>query len=85
MSSPSTTALPRWVTIARDVISYLGGWALIGYQVRFVAPSDVNEWFLLIGGSLIGVPGIAEFFAMRSRTAAQQSSHPAPDSSAVQP
>jgi hypothetical protein len=51
--------------VFKDVTSYLGGWALIAYQALFVPPREVNAWFLLLGGSLIGVPGIAEIIAWR--------------------
>jgi hypothetical protein len=50
-----------------DVSSYIGGWALIAYQALAVPPKDVNEWFLLLGGSLIGVPGVAEILAWKAR------------------
>lgn len=73
--------------VLRDLISYLGGWALIGYQCLAVPPGQVNEWFLLLAGSLIGVPGVAEVLAMRSRigTDVPPSSRPAADSSPAQP
>ena len=60
---------PGWLPIFLDTFSYAGGWFLIGYQLLEVPPKDVNEWFLLLGGSLIGVPGIAEILAWRSREA----------------
>jgi hypothetical protein len=44
----------------------------------------VNEWFLLLGGSLIGVPGVAEILAWRARgstgTETPDSSPQPPDS-----
>lgn len=58
---------PKRFTVFRDVTSYLGGWALITYQALVVPPHDVNAWFLLIGGSLIGVPGVAEILTLRGR------------------
>lgn len=59
---------PGFLTVCRDILSYCGGWFLIIYQALFVPPKDVNEWFLLLGGSLIGVPGVAEIIAWRGRT-----------------
>lgn len=57
-----------FLVITRDITSYFGGWFLIIYQALYVPPKDVNEWFLLLGGSLIGVPGVAEIIAWRGRT-----------------
>jgi len=88
VSANSTNRFPSWVTMARDVISYLGGWGLIIHQALFVPPGTVNEWFLLLGGSLIGVPGIGEILALRARaqggTDASPSQPPAPESSVRQ-
>ncbi len=67
---------PGRFTVFKDVTSYLGGWLLIGYQALAVPPKDVNVWFLLLGGSLIGVPGIAEILALRKATAAPAGSPP---------
>ena len=58
---------PGWVTLLFDLLSYFGGWSLIGYQALAVPPKDVNEWFLLLGGSMIGVPGVAEILSWRGR------------------
>lgn len=91
MSGQSITGRPRWVTVVLDVTSYMAGLALIGYQCLAVPPAEVNEWFLLLAGSMIGAPGAAEILAMRSRqqrgigTDAPASSLPASDSSPVQP
>jgi hypothetical protein len=51
--------LPGGWTLTRDILSFLGGWALIFQQAAFVEPSQVNEAFLVLGGSLVGVPGLA--------------------------
>lgn len=72
---------PGWFTVFKDVTSYLGGWGLIAYQALFVDPKEVNAWFLLLGGSLIGVPGIAEIIAWRkAATGVPAGSPPAPAS-----
>lgn len=74
---------PAGRTVLRDVTSYVGGWALIIYQALAVPPKDVNEWFLLLAGSLIGVPGVAEIFAWRGRSTGMgglAGSPPPPDS-----
>lgn len=65
-----------WFTVFKDVTSYLGGWGIIAYQTLFVPPREVNAWFLLLGGSLIGVPGIAEIIAFRKSTAGIDGSPP---------
>lgn len=68
-------------TVLRDIVSYVLGWGLIIYQALAVPPKDVNEWFLLLGGSLVGVPGIAEILKWRATgTAAPPLSPPSPDS-----
>jgi hypothetical protein len=71
------------VTLLFDLLSYFGGWSLIGYQALAVPPKDVNEWFLLLGGSMIGVPGVAEILSWRGRqggTGDTAGSSPSPDS-----
>lgn len=57
---------PSKVTVVKDVLSYAGGWALIVHQAVFVDPQDFNLWFLLVGGALVGVPGISQLIAMRT-------------------
>lgn len=47
-------------TYLKDVLSYLGGWGLIVHQVAFVPRGDFNLWALLLGGLLIGVPGLGQ-------------------------
>lgn len=78
------TGRPAWVTLLFDLVSYFGGWSLIGYQALAVPPKDVNEWFLLLGGSMIGVPGVAEILSWRGRQATgtdeSGGSRPPPDS-----
>jgi hypothetical protein len=78
------TRKPGRLSVLKDVLSYVFGMALITYQALFVPPKDVNEWFLLLGGSLIGVPGVAEILAWRARgstgTEAPDSSPQPPDS-----
>lgn len=81
----TTPHRPAWVTMLFDLMSYFGGWSLIGHQALAIPPKDVNEWFLLLGGSMIGVPGVAEILAWRGRqsptgTAAPGSSPPPPES-----
>lgn len=44
-----------WVLL-RDILSFLGGWALIFQEV---ARPEIRESVLLLAGSIIGVPGIA--------------------------
>lgn len=76
---------PGWFTIFKDVTSYIGGWALIAYQALFVPPKEVNAWFLLLGGSLIGVPGIAEIIAWRKADTGEHGGLPLPQDSPVPP
>jgi len=83
----------RWLArvLTRDTVSFVGGWVIILYQMLGVPPTNVNEWFLLLGGSMIGVPGVAEIIALRGGrdgrekpTAEPPSQPPAPASSGRQ-
>lgn len=80
----STRQLSGWA-LTRDILSYVGGWALIVYQALAVPPKDVNEWFLLLGGSLIGVPGVAEILAWRGRGDSGTAGLPLPPPAPVLP
>lgn len=70
---------PGTFTVVKDVASYLGGWALIVHQALFVPPRDFNLYLLLLGGALVGVPGVSQLLAMR--TGGGQSELPGRDSS----
>jgi len=66
---------------------FVGGWLIILYQMLEVPPTQVNEWFLFLGGSMIGVPGIAEIIALRNGRAkptVEQSSPPPAEASSSQ-
>lgn len=82
----STRRRPGTFTVVKDVSSYLGGWLLIGHQAVAVPPADFNLWLLLVGGALVGVPGISQLVAMRtaigqSPSAPPESPPPSPPSS----
>lgn len=79
------TRRPGWFTAFKDVTSYLGGWALIVYQALVVPPQQVNAWFLLLGGSLIGVPGISEIIAWRRTNTGTSVGSPLPQDSSAPP
>lgn len=55
----------RW-TVVKDVASYLGGWFLIVDQALFVPPQNFNLYLLLLGGTLVGIPGMGQLLAMRT-------------------
>jgi hypothetical protein len=70
----------RW-TLVRDVLSFVLGWALIGYEV-LLQPS-VREPVLLLAGAVVGVPGLAlgassVAEAVRSRAGMPSPPEPAP-------
>jgi hypothetical protein len=69
---------PPTFTVVKDIVSWMGGWALIVHE-SLVTPSQFNLWRLLIGGALVGVPGFGQLLAMR--TGASPSPPPEPDSS----
>lgn len=69
MSTPRTSRArrqPGVVTVLKDVTSYLGGWALIGHQALFVPPADFNLTLVLLGGTLVGIPGVSQLLALRT-------------------
>jgi len=75
----------RW----RDVVTFVGAWFIIGWQMLMVAPADVNETFLVLAATLLGVPFGAEAVARirgagGSTTPPEQPS-PAPGSSPASP
>ncbi len=51
---------PGRVVLIRDAASFLFGLALMSHQAFFVPPPDFNLWVLIMGGSLVGVPGAAQ-------------------------
>lgn len=48
--------LPGWWTLTRDVLTFLGGWAIVFMEVR---RPEIRDSVLVLGGSLLGVPGLA--------------------------
>lgn len=48
--------LPGWWTLTRDIASFLGGWAVIFFEVQ---RPEIRESVLLFAGTVIGVPGLA--------------------------
>lgn len=60
MSRRGTVRQPsRWPgiwTIARDVLTFFGGWMLIFTEVRH---PEVRWLVMLMGGTAIGIPGFA--------------------------
>lgn len=75
----TTRRRPGTFTVIKDVASYVGGWALIAHQALFVPPRDFNLWLLLVGGALVGVPGVSQLIAMRT------GGGPSPDPPVVSP
>lgn len=55
----TSTKPDRWTRV-RDGITFLGAWAIIGWQMLAVRPADVNETFLFLAAALLGVPFGAE-------------------------
>lgn len=84
MSTPQTSGRPSRRQVARDVGTFIGGWALLFQQALFVDPAKVNELFLVVALVLIGVPGAAEllprFFPGLGATASPRSQPPPADS-----
>ncbi|AGL19488.1 hypothetical protein [Actinoplanes sp. N902-109] len=79
----STRRKPGVFTVVKDALSYLGGWALILHQAVIVPPKDFNLTLVLLGGALVGVPGVSQLLA--SRIGSLPSSDPPPEESPRSP
>ena len=60
------TRRPSVITVVKDIVSYLGGWALIIHQAVIVPPADFNLTLVLLGGTLVGIPGVGQLLALRT-------------------
>jgi hypothetical protein len=77
---------PGGWTLLRDVLSFVLGWGLIGYEVLLQDP--IREPVLLLAGAVVGVPGLAlgaSSVAESLRSRAGTPSPPDPSPSAVSP
>jgi hypothetical protein len=85
MSARSTRRRPDTLTVVKDLISFAGGWGLIGHQALLVPPADFNLSLMLLGAALVGVPGIGQLLALRtggpSSSSPPEGSPPSPTSS----
>jgi hypothetical protein len=75
----SRTRRPDRIVVIKDVGSYLLGCGLIIHQALFVSPQDFNLTLVLMGGALVGVPGVSQLLASRI------GSSPSPDQRAESP
>lgn len=66
MSTRRRTRRPSTVTVVKDILSYLGGWGLIVHQALVVPPQDFNLTLVLLGGTLVGIPGVGQLLALRT-------------------
>lgn len=57
---------PSVLTVVKDILSYLGGWGLILHQALVVPPQDFNLTLVLLGGALVGIPGVGQLLAIRT-------------------
>lgn len=57
---------PSTLTVVKDILSYLLGWGLILHQALIVAPKDFNLTLVLLGGTLVGIPGVGQLLAIRT-------------------
>jgi hypothetical protein len=65
--------------VVKDILSYLGGWGLIIHQAIVVPPPDFNVTLVLLGGTLVGIPGVSQLLAIRT------GGSPSPDPSQESP
>lgn len=66
MTTRRRTRRPSRLTVAKDVLSYLGGWGLILHQALVVPAADFNLTLVLLGGTLVGIPGVGQLLAART-------------------
>lgn len=66
MTTRRRTRRPSTLTVIKDVVSYLGGWGLIFHQALVVPPQDFNLTLVLLGGTLVGIPGVGQLLALRT-------------------
>lgn len=57
---------PDRIAVAKDLILFTVGVALILYQGFAVQPRDFNPWAMTFGGVIAGVPGAIELWRLRS-------------------
>lgn len=48
--------LPGLWTLVRDILTFCGGWTIIFFEVQ---RPELRESVLVLGGAVIGVPGLA--------------------------
>lgn len=48
--------LPGWWTLARDILSFAGGWWLIFTEAQ---RPEIREFVMMFAGVVIGIPGLA--------------------------
>ena len=72
-------AQPTRLSVSRDLVSYLGGWALMLKQagIIFPPPPNPNETLIWVAALLIGVPGVLQVIAWRFGTGGVSTSLPA--------
>ncbi|WP_097319413.1 hypothetical protein [Paractinoplanes atraurantiacus] len=80
MSTQDRPSLPGAWTLARDILSFAGGWLLIFLEVT---RPEIRESVLVLAGSVVGVPGVAlgarsVVDAVRSRAGTPGPSEPPP-------
>lgn len=66
MTTRRRTRRPSVSTVVKDALSYLGGWGLIVHQALVVPPQDFNLTLVLLGGTLVGIPGVGQLLALRT-------------------
>ncbi len=57
---------PAAFTLVKDIGAWLLGVGLIVHQAGFVPAQDFNITLTLLGGALIGVPGVSQLLALRT-------------------
>lgn len=67
MSERPTTRTRVFLSVARDVVSYVLGWLMMDSQAGILSapPVHPNETAMWIAALLIGVPGVAQVIALR--------------------
>lgn len=78
---------PGFITVIKDVASYIGGWIIILKQagIVFAPPSQTSSVLIAVGVVLIGVPGLSQialaWFGKLTSTGGPQPPLPSSESS----
>ena len=68
------------IKVGTDLVTYLGGWAIIAKEagLLFTPPVQVNETLIWVAATMIGVPGLRQIAEIVIRQSGTDRSPPQP-------